>query len=125
MGLHSTLRNRCRLAGAAVVIATAAYGCARSSGTAGARPARHDVTIRQIAFQPAALDAAPGDTVVWHNRDIVPHTVSAADHAWDSGNLPPDSSFSLVVPPRDSLPYGCRYHTNMHGIVRVARTASG
>ena len=82
---------------------------------------RVDVTMKAMEFIPASITIQPGDTIVWQNRDLVPHTVSARDRAWDSGNLLPDSSWRLVVPAADSLPYQCRYHTTMHGVIRVAR----
>jgi len=100
-----------------VALAGIVLGCGRHR--AAAPPMLHTVTIRQIAYQPQTISAAPGDTVEWRNQDLVPHTVTARDGAWDSGNLAPDSSWRLVVPRADSLPYACRYHTTMHGLVRV------
>lgn len=96
-------------------------GCGRSPATGGPH-LRHVVTIRQIAFDPAQLAAAPGDTIVWVNRDLVPHTVTARDQRWDSGVLLPDSSWRLIVPAGgDSAGYGCRLHTNMHGVIVLRR----
>lgn len=102
-------------------------GCGRQSGPPSAVHARHDVTLRKIAFTPAIVSAATGDTVVWRNDDLVPHTVSARDRSWDSGNLPPDSSWRLIVPvpAGDSLRYGCRYHPGMQGVVVVTRSMAG
>ena len=52
---------------------------------------RHRVEIQQFRFVPEAIEVKPGDTIVWVNLDIVPHTVTATDTdtSWDSGNLDP------------------------------------
>ena len=103
---------------ALAMFAVVGAGCGASRPTH--RPALYVVTIRQIAFQPPIVNAAPGDTIEWRNRDLVPHTVTARDSGWDSGNLAPDSSWRLVAPARKSQPYSCRYHPNMHGSVVVS-----
>ena len=36
-------------------------------------PTRHRVTIAQFQYAPRAIRVAVGDTIVWENRDIVPH----------------------------------------------------
>ena len=57
----------------------------------------HHVAIRAMRFEPAVLHVAVGDTVRWTNLDLVPHTVTSQAGAFDSGNLPPDSSWAVVV----------------------------
>jgi plastocyanin len=104
----------------ATAIALGAAGC-------GARPATqhhalHSVTAHQVAFQPSVVNAAPGDTIEWRNRDLVPHTVSARKSEWDSGNLPPDSSWRFVPTATGTFAYFCRYHTTMAGTLTVVRT---
>jgi len=101
-------------------------GCGRGAGPRGggspraaAPPAVHRVTLHGTAFDPGVVAAAPGDTIVWRNADLVPHTVTARDGRWSSGNLPPDSTWRWVVAGRDSAPYFCTYHTTMHGTVRI------
>jgi plastocyanin len=115
-------RLRLLVAGTAIIgaMASVVLGCG-SRGAGKPTHARIDVTIRQIAFQLPVVTASAGDTIVWSNHDLVPHTVTARDHSWDSGNLPPDSTWRLVVPARDSLPYVCRFHGNMHGTIVVRR----
>ena len=60
-------------------------------------PTYHVVDVRQLQFEPAHLTVAPGDTVVWINRDIVPHTVTALNAAWGSGGLEKNASWQQVV----------------------------
>ena len=78
---------------------------------------RHLVEIRSFRFEPAHLAAAPGDTVVWINRDLVPHTATGLDGGWDSQGLAPDDSWSHVVPAGGLGEYLCSYHPNMTGTV--------
>ena len=113
-------------AGAAIAwIAAFGGGCgAPGPGPSAGRPtppapALHVVTIRRLAFEPGLVEAAPGDTIVWRNEDLVPHTVTARNGAWGSGNLPPDSTWRWVVAGNDSAAYACTYHTTMHGAVRI------
>jgi len=102
---------------ALALLACSACGCAQRA--AQRRSALHVVVIKQVAFQPAELSVAPGDTVEWQNQDLVPHTSSATDSTWDSGDLLPDRRWRWVAARAGTFPYACRYHTNMHGTVRV------
>ena len=53
-------------------------------------PRRHVVEIRGMAFHPAVLEIHRGDTVVWVNRDFVPHTATGTPGA-RLGHRPPAS----------------------------------
>lgn len=81
---------------------------------------RHLVRISGMAFTPAALEAAPGDTIVWINDDIVPHTATASrGGTWDTGSLAQGDSGLVVVQARGSFPYFCRLHPTMTASVVV------
>lgn len=77
----------------------------------------HAVTIRQLRFEPSGLRVAPGDTVVWINRDIVPHTVAPVDESWSSGEMNQNDSFRWIVDEAGQLEYFCQYHPGMHGVI--------
>ena len=87
-------------------------------GRADPTPATHVVEVRQLRFQPDTLTVAPGDTVVWINRDIVPHTVTAVDGEWRSDEMEQDGTWRRVAP-QGSGQYYCEYHPTMRGIVIV------
>ena len=55
-----------------------------------ARTARrtHTVTMAGMKFMPASLSVTKGDTVIWVNEDLVPHTATASNAAFDSGAIP-------------------------------------
>ena len=47
-------------------------------------PREHVVEIQAFKFQPQRTMVSPGDTIVWINRDIVPHSVTANGGTWES-----------------------------------------
>jgi plastocyanin len=84
-------------------------------------PRAHLVELRGFAFAPAALSVAAGDTVVWRNADIVPHTATAAGE-WDSGSIASGGEWRWVAEPGE-YDYGCSLHPTMLGTLSV--TAPG
>lgn len=117
-----------RVAAACLGLVLIAPACALLAGAqAGESPQRHTVEIRGFAFDPAALQASPGDTLVWVNRDLVPHTVTANNGKWDSGELTEGEAWELVV--GNDFPavqsYFCRYHPSMQGMLRAAPDIDG
>lgn len=80
--------------------------------------ATHTVTIDSMRFEPAELVVAPGDTVVWTNKDPVPHTVTARGR-FDSGAIAPDKTWSWVAGRRGTLSYVCTYHPGMQAMLIV------
>ena len=50
----------------------------------GAKPVTHTVTIDATRYQPARLVVHAGDTVVWVNKDVIPHTATAKGGGFDS-----------------------------------------
>lgn len=72
-----------------------------------------------VRFEPQRLTSAAGDTIEWVNDDLVPHTASAADSSWDSGDLPPGARWRITLARAGRVPYGCRYHPTMTGEIEV------
>jgi plastocyanin len=78
------------------------------------------VEIRGMAFRPAVLEVAPGDTVIWINRDIVPHTATAnGSNGWNTGILAPGDSGRYVPSWIGETAYICKLHPTMRGRVTV------
>ncbi len=77
----------------------------------------HQVAIRAMRFEPAVIHVAVGDTVRWTNLDLVPHTATSQEGAFDSGSLPPDSLWAVVVARGGVVDYSCLYHTGMKGSI--------
>lgn len=77
------------------------------------------VEIAGLRFSPNHLRLAVGDTVIWINHDIVPHTVTGPGGRPDSGEIPAGGSFTLVVTVGIGGRYYCRYHPDMTLGLRV------
>jgi plastocyanin len=77
-----------------------------------------------MAFHPAELAVAPGDTVVWINRDIVPHTATAGGRReWTTGLLASGDSGSQVIRQPGPISYRCALHPTMRGTLTVEALA--
>ncbi len=83
-------------------------------------PTTHHVEIRAMTFEPALVDVAVGDTVVWTNKDIVPHTVTSTEKRFDSRSIAQNAEWAYVVTAPGELTYVCTFHPTMFGTV-VAR----
>lgn len=100
-------RHRSAAAAGAALLALAGAGCGGPSA-----PRTHAVRIERFTFQPAELAVSPGDTVVFTNADIAPHTATA-DSSWDSGGIERGRSWRLVVPASGIGDYLCLFHPTM------------
>jgi len=77
------------------------------------RPQVHTVIISGFKFTPAVLQVNAGDTIVWVNQDIVPHTATADDKSWDTGMIESQGQKELIVTKKQSPAYFCFYHPAM------------
>ena len=82
-------------------------------------PRRHVVEIREFVFHPKRIVASPGDTVVWINRDVVPHTATASDGTWGSQELQEGTSWEMAVGNSGVQDYFCEFHPHMQGVLEV------
>jgi len=85
---------------------------------------RHIVEIRDFGFHPQRILVSPGDTIVWINRDIVPHTATAKDGRWGSEDLEEGESWEMVVKQRGIRSYFCEFHPNMRGVMETRKPFS-
>src|ERR1044071_42269 len=76
----------------------------------------HTVRIEGMKFVPERVEVAAGDTIVWTNKDIVPHSVTAAEAKVESGELQQGKSFKFVAKKRGEMDYICRLHPVMREI---------
>ena len=79
----------------------------------------HAVEIGDSVFSPASLTISVGDTVTWRNADDRPHTVTANDGAFDSGNLDEGQGFSFTFTEPGTYRYLCEYHSEMQATIIV------
>lgn len=80
----------------------------------------HVINIVDFRFEPDTLTVAAGDRIIWRNRDVVPHTATASDKSWDSGNLNRNEEWSMTAPAAGAVDYICAYHPSMKGRITIA-----
>jgi plastocyanin len=94
-----------------------------SLGSAGcvvtAQPDTHTVVMEGLEFKPATLRVRAGDTVIWVNKDMFPHTATAGSGAFDSGQIGVDASWSFTAHRSGKHAYLCTYHPTMKGTLVV------
>jgi plastocyanin len=80
-----------------------------------------DVLIEDFAFDPPHIQVSVGDTVTWEQgADGVPHTATADDGTFDSGNLTEEGqTFEFTFEEAGEYPYICSIHPDMVGLVTV------
>jgi plastocyanin len=76
------------------------------------------VVMAQIAFNPQTLTAAKGSEIVFENKDVAPHNVTADDPPISSGTIAPGETFRVVV--QQPFEYRCTIHPGMDAKVVLA-----
>ena len=80
---------------------------------------QHTVTIEGMQFNPPQLTVHRGERIVWVNKDLFPHTVTANDKAFDSGSIAADASWAFTPAKAGDYAYSCSFHPTMKGIIKV------
>lgn len=83
------------------------------------QPRTHTITIEAMRFQPEVLAVAPGDTIVWLNKDLVLHTATSEVGRFDSGAILASESWKYTVRRKGDFTYICTFHPAMKGVLRV------
>jgi len=78
-----------------------------------------EVKVDNFSFSPQTITIAPGTTVIWTNRDDIPHTVVSDDKVFKSKVLDTDEKFSFTFDKAGNFPYFCSVHPKMTGKVIV------
>jgi plastocyanin len=85
-----------------------------AAGSPSPRHRSHVIEMRGMVYRPAELAVAAGDTVLWINRDPVPHTATAAgENGWDTGEIASGDTGRLVVTAKTTSDYTCQLHPAM------------
>lgn len=80
---------------------------------------QHLVEIRAFNFVPQHSVVAAGDTIVWINHDIVPHTVTAEGGAWLPRTLVEGESWEMFIEEGGTYAYFCEFHPHMKGLLEA------
>lgn len=89
-----------------------------------------NVSIKNLAFNPATVTVAQGGTVTWTNNEssnVVHTTTSDQLGFWNSGDLSPTQNFSesQTFLNAGTYAYHCMHHSFMHGKVKVPMKKTG
>lgn len=79
----------------------------------------HTVLIDGMKFAPQTLEVSVGDTVIWRNKDPYPHTATAENKAFDSRDIPENGTWKFTAKTRGTMPYFCKLHSTMKGVLVV------
>ena len=103
----------------AIALLATAWPLLAAPGRAAApEPRVHTVEIRAFQYAPATLTVRRGDTVVWTNRDLVPHTATAQG-SWDSGSIAANATWRYTAGQAGRFAYDCAFHPGMKATLVV------
>jgi plastocyanin len=83
------------------------------------KPKTYTVTMENMRFHPQNLTVAEGDTVVWVNKDLVPHTATSKAGGFDSQVIAAEKSWRLTVRKKGDFAYVCTFHPTMTATLKV------
>ena len=78
-----------------------------------------EVDIDNFAFTPKELTVKAGTTIVFRNRDDIPHSVVGSKGEFHSKALDTDDSFSFTFAKAGTYGYSCGLHPQMQGKIVV------
>lgn len=116
---------RSRFASALLVAAGLAIaGCGGDDDSAGAADssastAADKVEIVDFKYAPETIEVATGTTITWTNSDTAPHTATADDSSFDTGDLDEGDSAEVSFDEAGTFTYYCRFHAFMKATVEV------
>jgi plastocyanin len=119
---------RLRIIAVAGLVAVALVGCSSSKKSPSTNPTSGGgssggptIVIKNFAFS-GDLSVKSGAKVTVKNEDSVAHTVTANDKSlFDTGSIDGGGSGSFTAPSKPgSYPFGCTFHSNMHGTLTVS-----
>jgi plastocyanin len=84
----------------------------------GARAKTVEIKIENMKFDPQNVVVSTGDKITWINKDLVPHTVTAAG-SFDSKTIAPNRSWHFKVKKKGHFDYKCFFHPVMLGSIDV------
>jgi len=97
--------------GVAVIAASSPRGAA-------AEAREYTVIMRNMAFGPIPTGLKVGDTIIWANKDSVPHTVTARDHSFDL-RIGPGQSSQVTLAKAGNYQIYCVIHSPMRASFTV------
>ena len=107
------------LAAPAMIAIALLAGTMMVTANAQAPAANAEVKLDNFSFGPQTLTVPAGTTVVWTNRDDIPHTVVSTDGVFKSKVRDTDENFSYTFAKPGTYSYFCSIHPKMTGKIVV------
>ena len=107
-----------------IALTSAAVSAGASDPSAG-KSAVATVSMGDNFFRPATKQVKPRTTVTWTNDGQNPHTATADNGAFDTGNLTAGKSGSITFNKLGKFPYVCEIHPSMRGKIKVCKKIDG
>jgi plastocyanin len=114
----SAKRARAALAPLACSLAVLALGAAPAAA-GGPAPAGPTSAIHDRIYTPSAITVAAGQSIVWRNETLGPHTVTSTSELFNSGRIEGGTGYTLKYSTPGSFDYYCTVHPTMKGVVTV------
>ena len=77
------------------------------------------VSIKDFAFEPAAISAKVGQAIAFSNTGAAPHTVTLDDGSCTTPNINVGSADGVVFSAAGTYPFHCAIHPQMKGTFTV------
>jgi plastocyanin len=111
-----SLINRHTLPAAVLAVLLASVG---QAAVAPSKARTHTVIIEGTRFQPESLTVRTGDTIVWVNKDLFPHTATATNSSFNSQVIAAGASWKYIAKKKGEFPYVCVFHPTMKASLLV------
>ncbi|HEY7801319.1 MAG TPA: cupredoxin family copper-binding protein [Dehalococcoidia bacterium] len=109
------------VAAAALVLAFAACGGGSdtSSATVTVGGITNTIDIRGFKYAPGNLQVPVGARITWKNFDGAPHTATAKDKSWNTGDISKGEEKTLTFDKVGDYLYYCTIHPTMKARIQV------
>ena len=103
-----------------LLLSTALSSCTESEEAAERpRPQTHTVIMEGMGFRPNVITVNAGDSIVWVNRDLVPHSATSSTAGFDSKVIEAYKSWRHTVDRPGDFAYVCTFHPTMTATLHV------
>ncbi len=116
--MRSLLHVRAVAAVAGLLVSLSCGGATDKAAVA-PPPKTHTVVIELVKFQTEKLTVNAGDSVVWVNKDVFPHTVVSKTGGFDSREIASGASWTFTPKTAGEFPYVCTLHPVMTAVLVV------
>jgi plastocyanin len=99
------------------LIAAAVWALLSIPSPAAAGPRTYTVVVDKMRFGALPTELRKGDTIVWDNRDMFRHSATAKGRF--DVDLPAGKRVTARVTTTGTIPFVCKYHPGMKGVLKV------